>query len=377
MFLLSTGVLPADLAGIVKKAPSTERISLREEAEDQAIKDSVKIDYANKKITSVLPLRGKESDFLSDNREIALKVLNAQCRKVQSDGGAKATVIKSFYKLFNGKFVVRFKDLTEEQKAKVLSKTVQHYLPWRVVYKESISTPCRTVMDASSRTPVRQNGKGGRCLNDLTVKGRVNTLNLLNMLLRFIIGPVAFGGDLKQFYPSFALDEFHWNLQRVFWRENIDFEAKLEEIVIVSLIFGVRAVSALSERAVIELAEHVREELPRLAECLTKSRFVDDLLDSCMNIKIAKEIMGSADYLFESVGMGCKGWSMSGSDPHPEVTKDGLSVAAGGIVWWPKIDSVSIKIPPVHFGRKSRGKLVVGTEIFEGSFEDLNKFVPK
>ena len=74
-------------------------------------------------------------------------MLNAQCRKVQSDEEAKATVIKSFYKLFNGKFAVRFEYLTEEQKAKILSKTVQHYLPWRVVYKESISTPCRTVMD--------------------------------------------------------------------------------------------------------------------------------------------------------------------------------------------------------------------------------------
>ena len=156
-----------------KKAPSTERISLREEAEDQAIKDSVKIDYVNKKITCVLPLRGKESDFLSDNREIALKVLNTQCRKVQTDEEAKATVIKSFYKLFNGKFAVRFADLTEEQKMKILSKEIQHYLPWRVVYKESISTPCRTVMDASSRTPLRKDGKGGRCLNDLTVKGRI------------------------------------------------------------------------------------------------------------------------------------------------------------------------------------------------------------
>ena len=190
-------------------------------------------------------MRGKESDFLSDNREIALKVLNTQCRKVQTDEEAKATVIKSFYKLFNGKFAVRFADITEEQKMKILSKEIQHYLPWRVVYKESISTPCRTVMDASSRTPLRQDGKGGRCLNDLTVKGRVDTLNLLNMLLRFIIGPVSFGGDLKQFYPSIGLDESQWNLQRVLWRENLDFDAELEEIVIVSLIFGVRSVAAL------------------------------------------------------------------------------------------------------------------------------------
>ena len=54
------------------------------------------------------------------------------------------------------------------------------------------------------------------------------------MLLRFVIGPVAFGGDLKQFYPSIALDESQWNLQRVLLRENMDFEAELEEIVIVS-----------------------------------------------------------------------------------------------------------------------------------------------
>ena len=40
------------------------------------------------------------------------------------------------------------------------------------------------------------------------------------------------------------------------------------------------------------------------------------------------------------------------------------------------IDTVSVKIPPLHFGKKSRGKLVVGTEIFEGSFAELNKFVP-
>ena len=37
---------------------------------------------------------------------------------------------------------------------------------------------------------------------------------------------------------------------------------------------------------------------------------------------------------------------------------------------------MSVKIPPLHFGKKSRGKLLVGTEIFEGSFEDLEKFIP-
>ena len=93
-------------------------------------------------------------------------------------------------------------------------------------------------MDGSSKTPLLENGQGGRCLNDATMKGRVDTLNLLNMLLRFFIGQVAFTGDLKQFYPSIALDQSQWNLQRVLWREGMSFDSPIEEIVIMVLIFG-------------------------------------------------------------------------------------------------------------------------------------------
>ena len=66
---------------------------------------------------------------------------------------------------------------------------------------------------------------------------------------------------------------------------------------------------------------------------------------------------------------------MSGSDPHPDVTTDGVSVDVGGMTWYPLIDCVAVKIPPLHFGKKSRGKLVVGTEALDSSFEDLKKFV--
>ena len=110
------------------------------------MKDSVRIDFQKKKITCSLPLRGKEEDFLSNNREVALKVLDSQCKKVKDDKEAKDTVIKSFYKLFDGKYAVKFEDLSEEHQKMILSKKTNHWLPWRVVYKQSISTPCRTVM---------------------------------------------------------------------------------------------------------------------------------------------------------------------------------------------------------------------------------------
>ena len=156
----------------------------------------------------------------------------------------------------------------------------------------------------------------------------------------------------------------------------MDINAETEEIVIVSLIFGVRSVSALSERAVLNLADHVKETNPRLSRLLSLSRMVDDLGDSDMDLLTVESIIEDANKLFESVGLCCKGWSVSGSPPHPDVTHDGISVNVGGMIWFPEVDTVSVKIPPLHFGKKARGKLVVGTEIFEGSFADMEKFVP-
>ena len=360
-----------------RNAPDTERISIREEAEDQAIRDAVTIDFEKKKIVCSLPLRGKEEEFLSNNREIALKVLNSQCKKVKGNEEAKASVLKSFKKLFDGNYARKFSDLTKEQQKMILSKPVQNYLPWRVVYKESISTPCRTVMDASSKTPLLPNGQGGRCLNDLCVKGKVSSLDLLNMLLRFVTGSVACAGDLKQFYPSIGLKEDQWNLQRLLFKDGLDVDADVIELIIVSLIYGVRPVSALSERAVIMLAEYIQPSNPRLAALLIKSRFVDDLADSGKNSKVINKLIEDADELLNSVDLHCKGWSRSGMPPHPDVTNDGVSVDVGGMTWYPEIDAIAVKIPPLHFGRKSRGKLMVGTEVFDGSFADLEKFCSK
>ena len=361
-----------------RNAPDTERISLREELEDEAIKNSVNIDYEENKITCKLPLRGDPNKFLSGNREIAKKVLEGQCRKVQNDPEGRAAVIKSFHKLLDNGYAVKFDDLTEEQRKNMLAQGVQHYLAWRVVYKlSSVQTPVRTVMDASSKTPALEDGTGGHCLNNLAMKGRINTLDLITMLLRFIVGPVAVAGDLRQFYTSMGLHSDQWNLQRVLWKDEMNLDSETIELVIISLIFGVRSVSALSERAVLNLADHIRPSHPRLAEMLVSSRFVDDLADSAQNHDELKKLIDGADKLFQQVGLKCKGWTMSGSPPHPECTLDNISLEIGGMIWWPQLDTLQIKIPPLHFGKKSRGKLTVGTEVFDGSFEDLQKFVPQ
>ena len=360
-----------------RSGPTAERVSLREELEDELVRESVKIDFENKRITASMPMRGDPNQYLSNNREMCEKVLEAQCKKVEKDPDAKEFVLKAFEKLTKNKYAVKLTDLTQEQQERLLSKELQHWLPWRVVFKVSVSTPCRCVFDASTKTPLLQTGQGGRCLNDLTVRGKVNSLNLINMLLRFQIGKIALNGDIRQFYNRIGLNEEQWNLQRVLFKEDLDVSNETVDLVIVTLIYGIRCVSALSEAAVKELASTVTKSNPRLEALLTDARFCDDIADSDFTQETISKLKNDADNLFNSVGLECKAWSESGKNPSDEVSSDGVSVDVGGMNWTPKVDSLKVKVPPIHFGKKSRGRIKVGTEIFSGSFEDLSKFVPR
>ena len=172
---------------------------------------------------------------MTSNREIALKVLNQQCTKYYKDKETKDTVVKAFHKLFSNDYACLFSELPPSTKQKISEKPVQNYIPWRVVFKASISTPCCPVMDASSKIRLGRNGQGRRCLNDLVVKGRVVTLNLLRLLLRFQVGLAAVAGDLKQFYTSIGLNEKQWNLQRCLWREDLNPDGQVLEVVIQDL----------------------------------------------------------------------------------------------------------------------------------------------
>ena len=286
--------------------------------------------------------------------------------------------MKAFETLIKNKQIILLEDLTEDEKEIMKNKTVNHYIVWRVVFKPSLSTPARPVFDGSARTRPRPDGSGGRCLNDLVVKGRIVSLNLTKMILRFSIGSFAVQGDLRQFYASIKLQKDQWNLQRVLLKEDLDPNSKEIEAVIVTLIWGIKCVSAQTEAAVTKLAEEIEEENPRLAEFLKEARFVDDLRDSDTNLEALKNLTRDADNLFQKVGLSCKGWSFNGEPPPEEVSEEYGTVSIGGMKWYTVMDCLEVPIPPLHFSKKSRGRLEVGSGVFAGkTMEEIDDFVPK
>ena len=47
-----------------------------------------------------------------------------------------------------------------------------------------------------------------------------------------------------------------------------------------------------------------------------------------------------------------------------------------GIRWFPYFDTLQIKIPKLHFGKRVRGRLDPQTVFFEGDFGNMPSFVP-
>ena len=367
-----------------RNSEDSEKISLREEAEMYMIKESVKLDLANRRIICTLPVRGPERDFLSTNRDRALTVLDQQCRKYSKDEEVKEVALKAFKKLFDNGHASLIEDVEDETKHQFINKDPQYFIPWRLVFKESISTPCRAVLDASSRTKIRADGSGGRCLNDLVVKGKIVTINLVKMLLRFTAGRFAVTCDLQQFYNSCKLVPEQWNLQRFLYREDLDPENPVMEGVIKTLIYGVKSVSAQSEEAIKDLADHIRDKYPAVATLLEEGRYVDDEGESKAEKEECYTLIEQADETFALVNLKAKDWTVSGEAPSEKVSNDGASLDIGGMKWFSQLDSMETKIPPLHFGSKTRGRLSSKVKIF-GSFgmspsemsKKLDEFVPK
>jgi hypothetical protein len=79
-----------------------------------------------------------------------------------------------------------------------------YYIPWRIVHNEgSLSTPCRMVFDASSKTP------GGESLNGCLAKGQNRLCKLQHLMLRFRMGQEAVTADISMAYNGTRLHPEH------------------------------------------------------------------------------------------------------------------------------------------------------------------------
>ena len=94
----------------------------------------------------------------------------------------KIQVINSEKKLQELGFVDFVNNLSKEERIMIESSCHKYLIPWRAVWnKNSLSTPCRLVFDAS------QSAHGGCSLNGILAKGTNNMNRLVEILIRWTI----------------------------------------------------------------------------------------------------------------------------------------------------------------------------------------------
>ena len=102
---------------------------------------------------------------------------------------------------------------------------MQHFLPWRAVWKgNSVSTPCRVLFDASMST------SSGYSLNDILAKGRNNLNNLQEIL--WSTKPTAIHSDITKMYNTIQLKESDWCYQRYLWQEELELGKQPDEKIV-------------------------------------------------------------------------------------------------------------------------------------------------
>ena len=338
---------------ICKKGDFMEETSLKEEAEQHQIENSLVYDKNQKRLFAHLPFTEDPEVALSDNTYIAERILSSQLKIANKNEDSKSEILQSFNKLKDKGFVAPLSSLSPEEQA--MTKKGGFTIPWRVVHNSnSLSTPTRIVFDGSSRT------KTGKSLNDILCKGTNQLSNLLHLLISFQCGAAALTGDIKMAYNSVRLFPKYYKYQKFLWVDNLNLLGTVCVWVVMTLIYGIKSSGNQTIHGltvVADVAEAAKPELAIGADTVRQKAYMDDLVAAYADKKTRDQ---AADAVVEVLSYGqqeVKAITKSGEAPSEAVSTDGESVGVLGYVWRPLEDTLSLDIKPLYLDKAKRGKL--------------------
>ena len=346
----------ADCRGCNKcrQGPKYEHQSLIEEAEDALIAKSVEFDMEHKCLWAELPFTADPEKELGKNRHVALAVLKGQMKQLRGSEVKRQEVLKSHAKLVDNGYSCRVDELPEDMQQQLAEATGSYYLPWRTVHKEgSLSTPVRTVFDASSTTT------SGKSLNNILAKGSNKLETIFNLLTNFRAGKHAFLFDIRMAYNQLKLRPKSLTWHRYLWIPDLNPENEVEERVMLTIIYGVISSGGQTAEGMHRIADYGRKHFPEHtagADVLENLLYVDDGSDSQDSEEERRKTIDSIHFLLDQANIETKAFVLSGEKPHESVSVDEKHVTVLGYQWDPEEDLLSLDPKPLFFGKRRRGK---------------------
>lgn len=228
----------------------------------------------------------------------------------------------------------------------VQQKRPHYYMPHHSVIKEdSSTTKLRVVFDASCRT------NNGLSLNDCLLVGPRLQDDLVSILLRFRIHPVAVCADIEKMYRQVRMHPHHTDMQRIVWREAED--QPIKDYRLVTVTYGTASAPYLAVRALQQLAKDEEKVFPLASKSTLQDFYVDDYMSGAMDEDTAIELVQQMNELMMKGGFSLRKWNSNSTkvlekipeeqkslDESFRVTTD-FAVKTLGIFWHPSSDHFS------------------------------------
>ncbi|XP_058839748.1 uncharacterized protein LOC131695296 [Topomyia yanbarensis] len=290
-----------------------------------------------------LPKREFIFQQIGDSKDIAMRRFAGLERRFQSN---------SELRLSYTEFIHEFQQLGHMKE--VMSQTDEHpvfYLPHHAVLKpDSTTTKLRVVFDASCKS------SSGVSLNDALMVGPVVQEDLLSIIIRFRLHPVAIVADIEKMYRMIKVQPFDQHLQRILWRDSVNEPVRVFELTTVT--YGTASAPYLATKCLQRLTEDGLQSFPRAACALKKDFYVDDMLTGADNIEDGKQLTKEMIELTNSGGFTLRKWASNCptllADLPPSLLDDRVTLELNsssspvktlGLLWQPTSDKFLFHSP--------------------------------
>ncbi|XP_067667338.1 uncharacterized protein [Haliotis asinina] len=276
----------------VDDVPSvTSTLSKDDESVLASVKDTVK--FENGRYQIGIPWKESVSP-LPDNWDIAYKRL-CNTEKKLSKNEQVAVTYDGIISHYVEKGYIEKVSLDENNSSR------GWYLPhFPVVRPDRETTKVRIVFDASAKCE-------GVSLNDTIHQGPKLQGDLFQILLRFRRYPVAIVCDIAEMYLQIEMLPKDKSFFRFLWRSNNQNE-RPDIYQFSRVVFGVNASPFLAQYITQEHARRFQDTLPKAAETVFKSTYMDDNIDSVRNELEAIELYEQLSELWGNAGMCARKW---------------------------------------------------------------------
>ena len=329
--------------------PAAQYASVKELSELNTIKSKLTYNEENQCWTAEYPFK-RDPKILNNNFNIAFNALKRREKKLKKDEVAcklYSDQIKDFVN--RGVLTKLSKKEIENWEGPV------RYVDHHEVYKESTSTPLRIVINSSFKTGNELS------FNDILMKGPNVLTNILEILVRWRLYPVAFIGDISKMYHNVLTGPTERHLRRLLWRE-CDQDKPPDTYCFNTVTFGDRPAGCIVVSALKATADMFDYISPEAAKVIQNDSYMDDILSGANSNSEAKALMLSIEKIAEKGSFKFKEFEYSGIRKQTNEPTKTL-----GIQWFPEKDNIQIKISLNH-NKKVKGKRKVAVEIEEIPF---------